>query len=135
MAIGYWLLAIGYWRRRVIKLFSLFCIECTCSIKKFAFSVEIKRLSEEISKMVSTSNTEPIDIAKKRAKSFSFFRDAPSAMFSFIEIGARYNCDVSPNLSSAGKLAVSSYIKLTNSRQSYQTPNSLKFLILLCFLI
>lgn len=57
----------------------------------------------EIKRIVSTSNADPIDISKNLAKSFSFLRDAPSAIFNIIDTAARFSYDVNPNMLTEAK--------------------------------
>lgn len=81
----------------------------------------IKPSSLESNKSVSSSLVEPRAMYRNCKSSLSDFLADPSAILTGIDVQALLICEVSPNFSSEGKLAVSSYNFLTRSKLCFHT--------------
>lgn len=81
----------------------------------------MKSKSSESRRSVSSSLADPSAMYKNCCNSLSERRADPSAMLTGMEVHARLICEVNPNLSSGGNLAVSKYIFLTIAELCFQT--------------
>src|SRR5262245_34472777 len=81
--------------------------------------------SLERSNKVSSSANEPNAMLRKFMNSFADLRPAPSAMFEGKDTAALLICDVNPNLSSDGKVAVAEYTSVTNSKLNFHASSVL----------
>ena len=80
--------------------------------------------SRDMQSSVSISKEEPIDMSINRDSSLSELRPQPSEIFVGIDTAARCICDISPNVSDLGYLAVKLYMSFTKQIDFCQTIKS-----------